>query len=70
MLADPDGPVTVAEVALWPEGDNLVWELTVDVDHTFTVHTGTADGVVHNDVRSFPVSRTAMKNRLSASENF
>ena len=41
LLANPDGPVTVADVTVWPERDSLVWERTVDVDHTFTVSTGT-----------------------------
>jgi len=49
LLLTPGGVTTLAEVDLWDTDGTLVWELTVDIDHTFTVHTGTADVLVHNE---------------------
>ncbi|MBW3576098.1 MAG: hypothetical protein KY450_14915, partial [Actinobacteria bacterium] len=47
-LATPEGPVAVEDVTLWPSGPTLVWELTVEVDHSFAVFAGDHAVAVHN----------------------
>ena len=56
QLLDADGTTeTVTNVDVYtPAGGELVWELSVADVHTFTVHTGTADVVVHNARRCDP----------------
>ncbi len=40
--------VSVATVRTWPSGPTLVWELSVEVDHTFAVFAGDHAVAVHN----------------------
>ena len=47
-LATPDGNVEVANIVTTVGSPEWVWELSVQTDHNFTVHTGTVDVVVHN----------------------
>ncbi len=47
-LATPDGNVEVANIVTTVGSPEWVWELSVETDHNFTVHTGTVDVVVHN----------------------
>ena len=47
-LATPDGNVEVANTVTTIGSPEWVWELSVETDHNFTVHTGTVDVVVHN----------------------
>ena len=49
VLLTPDGVTTVDSVDVWDSNPTLVWELTVDIDHTFTVTAGTHDVLVHNN---------------------
>ncbi len=47
-LLTPDGVATVAHVVLWPQANQLVWELDTTGPDTFTVHAATNDVLVHN----------------------
>ena len=47
-LLTPKGTVTVATSVTGPVASTLVWELTVENDHNFTVHAGGHDLLVHN----------------------
>lgn len=48
LLLTPDGVTTVTTVDLADPTSTLVWELTVETDHAFTVNTGTTNVLVHN----------------------
>ena len=48
LLLTPDGVATVAHVVVWPQANQLVWELDTAGPDTFTVSTGTNDVLVHN----------------------
>ena len=48
ILLTPDGVATVDNINIWDSNPTLVWELTVDTDHTFTVAAGNNDVLVHN----------------------
>ena len=48
LLLTPDGVATVAAVDVAAPTTTLVWELTVAVDHSFAVSTGSTDVLVHN----------------------
>ena len=47
-LATRDGNVEVANTVTTVGSPEWVWELSVETDHNFTVHTGTVDVVLHN----------------------
>ena len=48
ILLTPDGVATVDNINIWNSNPTLVWELTVQTDHTFTVAAGNNDVLVHN----------------------
>ena len=47
-LVTPTGRVGVESVTLWPSAPTLVWELSVEVDHSFAVFAGDHAVAVHN----------------------
>ena len=51
LLLTPEGVTTVDHINIWDSNPTLVWELTVDIDHTFTVAAGNNDVLVHNQDR-------------------
>jgi|GEM_PF-6708688 len=48
LLLSTSGDITVADVAVGLPQEWTVWELTVEHNHNFTVHSGTASILVHN----------------------
>ena len=48
QLLSPNGTVEVSSLKIADPATTLVWELAVDTDHNFTVHTGSEDLLVHN----------------------
>ncbi len=68
LLLTPEGVTAVDNVDLWDTNGTLVWELTVDIDHTFTVQAGNNDVVVHN-CGPFPTDKNTRRTRdLTESE--
>ena len=72
VFSTPTGPVSVADVTVTEPRSTLVWELSVAVDHSFAVSTGTVDVLVHNhnhcgpDVPGSAAHRDAQFERANA----